>query len=137
MSGNFKADAEVNINAKDNANPVVESFAKRTNKAWRQYRSEQQAAERAAELNNKAVFASARVIPSAGRIAGQATNMYAKWSLIQLRQSDVARNVKEAQEDLSRAIATNGPDSEQANLGKLSAAMSFTGAMACTCGFLS
>lgn len=102
------------MTAEDKASAEVQAAAKRINDEYKKMENVNRAVGRSTMLNNRELFATARVMTSIGNIAGRLTDIYTKYNIMQLRIGDSARKVTEAQDDLRRAILQSGPDSEDA-----------------------
>ncbi len=110
----IRAEASVIISAENRATQVVESAGDQIRKEFKAIRDEAQLTRMSFEVSNRSLVAFERVLNRVGRAASDLTSLYTKYNVMQLRLSDAARNVKEAEEDRARALAAFGPASEEA-----------------------
>lgn len=110
----FEEDIKIIMTAEDKASEEVQAAAKRINDEYLKMERAHKAVGRSTILNNRELFATAKVMTTIGNIAGRVTDIYTKYNVMQIRLQDSARNLAEAQEDLRQAMLQSGPGSEDA-----------------------
>jgi hypothetical protein len=112
MSERLDADVRVIMTAEDRASADVKSAVDRINKSYRDFNNQQRAVQRGFALQHRTFSSVSRAISDVGRVAGTATHIFQAWNIMSLRQIETARDLRDAQEQLNRAVAQYGPTSE-------------------------
>lgn len=110
----FEDDVRLILSAEDRASEEVQAAAKRINDEYHKMENVNKAVSRSTILNNRELFATARVLNSIGAVANRVMGVYTQYNIMQIRLAETAENVAEAEEDMRRAILENGPGSEEA-----------------------
>ena len=108
-------DTDVNIilNAEDNASATVDAATKRINTSFNKMQAQNKALTRSWDLQHQSLFKTMQVMRSLGSIANRSLGVFNSLLLMQIRNGQTARNLRDAIRDANEAYRQFGPASEQ------------------------
>lgn len=108
-------DTDVNIilNAEDNASATVDQATKRINTSFNKMQAQNKALTRSWDLQHQSLFKTMQVMRSLGSIATRSLGVFNSLLLMQIRNGQTARNLRDAIRDANEAYREFGPASEQ------------------------
>jgi hypothetical protein len=114
MSESLEADVSIILRARDEASEDVKAAVGRINNSYRDFNNQQGAVSRAFVLQNRTFTQTVDGLRVAGRIAGTVTSAFNSLNIMELRRLETTKALQRAQDNLNRALAEEGPNSERA-----------------------
>ena len=106
-------DVNINLNAQDNASPVIDNSVKNIDRSFVQMRNGMRANERSFYLQHQSIFKLNQVMGNLRTITGAGINIMNTMLLTQIRNQAAAKNLRDALRDQSDAFAEFGPNSRE------------------------
>ena len=106
-------DVNINLNAQDNASPVIDNSVKNIDRSFVQMRNGMRANERSFYLQHQSIYKLNQVMGNLRTITGAGINVMNTMLLTQIRNQAAAKNLRDALRDQSDAFAEFGPNSRE------------------------
>ena len=103
-------DVNINLNAQDNASPVIDNSVKNIDRSFIQMRNGMRANERSFYLQHQSIYKLNQVMGNLRTITGAGINVMNTMLLTQIRNTEAARNLRDAQRQANESFASGDMD---------------------------
>ena len=110
MSSNVEGDVIINVDAVDNASPVIDNSVKNIDRSFVQMRNGMRANERSFYLQHQSMYKLNQVMGNLRTITGAGINVMNTMLLTQIRNTEAARNLRDAQRQANESFASGDMD---------------------------